>query len=92
LLLAGGGSPAAALTAGDVLDRMSTAEQTAYTFGSMEMAAFLAHAAGNAARGRCIIDWYGKGGQAQIIGALASFRQEQAQPVIHTLIKRACGE
>ena len=84
--------PASALTAGDVLDKMSNKEQTAYMFGSMEMAAFLAHAGGNAERAKCIVKWFGDKGVAQIVEAMSAYKDHEAQPIIYTLIGRACGK
>lgn len=86
-------SPAAAITAEDVLDKMSSDESTGYIYGSMETAAFLSHLQGKSERSECITDWYhDKGGVKQIIDTLHRFKDRQAQPIIYALIKRACGE
>jgi hypothetical protein len=71
---------------------MSEAEQTAYMFGSAEMAAFLAHVAGDAERSRCISAWFRDKGVAQIVQTMDALRDRQAQPMIHTLIGQACGK
>jgi hypothetical protein len=92
LAIASAPNPAAALSAGDVIDKMSNAEQTAYMFGSAEMAAFLAHASGNTTRAQCITDWFHQHGVSQITQTMSAMKDRQAQPIIFTLIKRACGE
>jgi hypothetical protein len=84
--------PAAALTAGDILDKMSKTEQTAYMFGSAETAAFLAHVNGNVERGRCITKWFSEKGVAEMVEAMNAYKEHEAQPIIYTLINRACGK
>ncbi len=84
---------ASALTGQDILDNMNSDQSHGYLFGSIEMAAFLSNVNGNTDRSRCIINWYNNdGGVNQIIQALGRFKDREAQPVIHVLIKKACGE
>jgi len=85
-------TPATALTGADVLDKMSNAEQTACFFGSAEMAAFMAHVAGNTERSRCITAWFQEKGVLQIVQTMTAMKDRQAQPIIYTLINRACGD
>lgn len=86
--------PAWSITAGDVLDRMSPDERGGYLSGTVEMAAFLSSIQDKKERAECIVRWYFKErkGTEQIMLALARFKDKQAMPVIHAVIKRACGE
>lgn len=85
--------PAAAITAGDVLDKMNADQRGTYLAGTIEMAAFLAGLGGNKPRAECIVDWYyNKTGTADVVGGLAQFKDRQALPVIYFFIKKACGE
>ena len=87
-----GAPPAAALKAADVL-AMNSDQSTGYLFGSMEMASFLAYVAGDKERSRCISQWFNeKRGLSQILEAMEAFKDQQAQPLIYTMMKRACGE
>ena len=91
LLLAA--SPAAALTGGDILDKMNTDQRASYLAGSVEMAAFLSVNEGNAERAKCIMDWYrDKNGIDAVVDMLAQYKEKQALPVLQVLIKRACGD
>lgn len=86
--------PARAITAGDVLDWMSSEERAGYLAGTVEMAAFLSGLAGNKKRADCIMAWYfdRKDGPRQITEWLGEYKERQALPVIHLVITEACGE
>lgn len=86
-------TPSLALTGEDVLDWMSKDERGGYLSGSVEMAAFLSSIQGNNERADCIMDWYYKqDGPARVVAALSRYKDRQALPVIHLMIKKACGE
>jgi hypothetical protein len=91
--LAAGSTPAAALTGGDLLDRMSSEQRFGYLGGAVEMAAFLSATQGDTERGNCIMGWfYDKDGTTELANALSRFRDKEALPVVQALIERACGE
>ncbi len=91
--VAGISGPAAALTGGDVLDKMNADQRGSYVAGTVEMAAFLSGLQGNKTRADCIMDWYyNKGGTSGIVTGFAQYKDRQALPVIYLLIKKACGE
>jgi hypothetical protein len=93
LLVLGSTAPAWSLTGEDVLDRMSKDERGGYLAGSIEMAAFLSAMQGNNKRADCIMDWYYKqDGVEKLVAALSGYKDRQALPVVHVIIKKACGE
>lgn len=82
-----------ALTAGDVLTRMSTKELSAYLSGNIDMAAQLAYFNGRQQQSDCIVDWYyHKNGVKQVMQALYKFKDHQVQPVVYALIEKTCGK
>jgi hypothetical protein len=103
LLLAG--APVYAITAGDVLDKMTEKERAGYISGAVEMAMFQAATdQHNENKSRCVLEWfYGTRaadgvplkdpvGPSQIIAAFNRFRDQPAIGVIALLINRACGK
>jgi len=93
LLAFANAGPAWSLTGEDVLDRMSSDESSGYLAGSIEMAAFLSAMQGNNQRADCIMDWYyNQDGVEKLVAALSSYKDRQALPVVHVIIKKACGE
>jgi len=91
--LAASSLPAAALTGADILDNMNDDQRGSYLAGTVEMAAFLTNVGGDKERADCIMTWYyDQGGINTIVTTLGSYKDRQVLPVLHVLIKRACGE
>lgn len=88
-------APAFAITAGDVLDRMSLKEQAAYLGGTVEMAMYLSGSQSNGEHASCILNWfYSKEGTAQdeVLATFGKYRDKPAAGLIKVLIVRHCGE
>ena len=88
-------SPAWAVTAGDVLDRMTERERFGYITGAIDMAMFLAAVREqNDAKSECIVHWYysqNAPGPKQVIDIFRQFRDKPAVALINVLIDRRCG-
>lgn len=86
--------PAWAITAGDVLDRMTEQERFQFVNGSVEMAMYLASAQEkNDAKAECILNWfYGKNasGPKQVIDTFRRYRDKPAVALINVLINQTC--
>ena len=85
-------TPAFALTAGDVIDKMTAKERAGYIAGTIEMAMVM-----TPERAQCIGDWYfasgtpneGKAQQA-IVAALSKYKDKPAASIINALLKKNC--
>jgi len=86
--------PAWAITAGEVLDKMSEDERFGYITGSVDTAMYLAAVQEkNNAKSECILNWYyGKNaaGPKQVIDMFRRYRDKPAIALIKVLIDRAC--
>lgn len=91
-LLAYSPSKAEAITAGDFLDRMTTAERTAFIDGAIEMLSYQHAKAGDKQKASCVIDWYYRGGPGpeQIPPAFSKNKGLPAVGILATLINRRC--
>jgi len=81
-------SPAFAITAGDVLDRMTEKERGGYLSGAIEMAMVA-----KPEKSECILNWfYGSGapGPKTVIATLERYRDKPAAAVINALINKNC--
>lgn len=90
-------APLGAITAGDVLDKMTEKEQFGYITGAVDTILYLAQAdaRGPSTRSECILKWfYGKGapGLSQVRTMFASNRDKAAVGLIKILADRACGK
>lgn len=88
-------APAFAVTAADVLDKMSADERQGYISGALEMAMTAASNQGNGKKAECILNWYYKGdGSAAktLIAALDRYRDKPASAVIGALLDKQCGK
>jgi len=86
-------TPVYAMTAGDVLDKMTEKERAGYLAGAVEMAMYLAATAGQAQKSECISGWYfGRDarGQAQIVAAFTRYKDKPAVALMNALISKAC--
>lgn len=88
--------PARSITAGDVLDKMASAERNAYLSATIETMAFLSSVQGKKDRADCIMRWYfreeSEKGVKKVVAALDRFKDRQVLPVIYAVVKQACGE
>lgn len=86
--------PAFAVTAGDVLDKMTDKERGGYLSGAVEMAIVLASNQGNAKKAECITTWYysTEGAQKTVIAAFDRYKDKPAASVLAALINRQCGQ
>lgn len=86
--------PAWAITAADVLDRMSDDQRFGYITGAVDTAMYLAAVQEkNNAKSECILNWYyGKNatGPKQVIDTFRQYRDKPAIALIKVLIDRAC--
>jgi hypothetical protein len=84
-----------AVTAGDVMNKMTKDERGGYIGGALEMAMFLASSVEkNNAKSECILNWYYRGnGQAQreILATFDAYKDKPAAPLLNVLINRHCG-
>ncbi|MCR9196588.1 MAG: hypothetical protein NXH88_17755 [Hyphomonas sp.] len=87
-------APAAALTGEDVMEKMGKDERNGYLAGAVEMAAFMNHADGRRERAQCVLDlFFGDDADPLLFDkTLSEFKDRQAMPVIHLVIRRECGE
>lgn len=89
-------APASALTAGEVLERMSSRQQNGYITGIVDALLHLEQVPtrGPTPRSGCILRWYyGKEapGPRQVIFFFDANRDKSAPGLIKILIDRACG-
>jgi hypothetical protein len=90
-------TPALAITAEDVTQRMSKQDRYSYLSGLIDMRAEEAGRSGNAAMGACIYDAYyrnggnGKEAWAKLLAALEQFPKEEPAAIVFLLTKKACG-
>lgn len=92
LLLAA--TPAFAITAGEVLDKMTRDERFGYITGAIDMAMYHASTLEkNNPKAECILNWYyGKDapGPKQVLNMFDRNRERNAIALIQVLINRAC--
>lgn len=87
-------TPAFAVTAGDVLDKMSRDQRFGYITGALDMAMYKAATLEkDNAKAECILNWYyGKDapGPKQVIVMFEGNRERNAIALLQVLINRAC--
>lgn len=87
-------TPAFAITAGDVLDRMSADERGGYITGAIDTAIYLAAVQEkNNAKSECILNWYygdKAKGPREVIATFERYKDKPAVALIKVLIDRAC--
>ncbi len=86
--------PAWAITAGDVLDKMTEKERDGYITGAVDTAMYLASVQEkNNAKSECILNWFyaeKAPGPRQVISTFRQYRDKPAVALIKVLIDRAC--
>ena len=77
------------------MDRLKGDAFAEHLNGAVEMRAYMFASVGQREKERCVIDWYYRtnGGAAnQVVGTMAQYRDLPVMGILHTLIKRQCGE
>lgn len=84
--------PAHAITAGDVLDRMTAKERQGYISGAAEMLAYTLSEAGQREKSACVVKFYfeGEQGREHLIAVFANHRDLPAAGMVQTLANRYC--
>ena len=95
LLLAAGlalPSPAGAISAGDVVDKMGENEQYGYVTGAVDMAMFLHSQIGNGTKAECIFNWFytEETGVEEVIAVFYNYKDKPAIGLLHVLMDRHC--
>jgi hypothetical protein len=90
-------TPIYAITAGDVLNRMTEKEQFGYISGAVDMLVYLEQVPtrGSTPKSACILNWYnGKDakGPRQVVAMFDSYQDKSAVGLIKILAERACGK
>lgn len=82
-----------AITAGDVVDRMTFDERFAWMSASVETMGFLYAKNGEKQKSVCIIDWYFKqdGATEELIAVFENHKDLPAVGIIDIVAKRHCG-
>ena len=90
-ILVGISSPAFALTAGEVIDRMDTGQRSGFVTGAVEMYAQLTERAGEAEKAECAMEWYrSPDSVVQIRQVFSHYKDKVATAVLEALINRHC--
>lgn len=85
--------PAVALTAGDVVNKMTPEQSTGWMFGAAEMAVRLFLRMGDTQRSACIQDWISAPGAAgEMDAAMRANVDQPAAAVVEAVMLRKCGE
>lgn len=92
--VAAGGAPAAALTAGDVLDKMNADQWTGFNSGAVDMASHLFAVEGKFVKAKCALDWFFRteGSVKEVHAFYEAHRDKDAVALLNVLINRKCGE
>jgi len=86
--------PAAAITAGDVMDKMDGHERASFLAGAADMASYLYALAGNRTKADCVVDWHfhQEGSLREIHDVFNAHKDLDAVGVLSVLIDRHCGK
>ena len=89
--LVGMSSPAFALTAGEVIDRMDAGQRNGFITGAVDMYAQLTERAGEAEKAQCAMEWYrSPDSVAQVRQVFSHYKDKDASAVLEALINRHC--
>jgi len=85
-------SPAAAISAGDVVDKMGAKEQYGYITGAVDMVLFLYSKNGQGEKAECGLNWFynGGGGPKEVIEVFHNYKDKPAIGLLYVLIERHC--
>lgn len=92
--LAGSEGAKTPLTAGVVLDRMSSKELNAYLSGLVEAFGYARYKTGDKAGHQCIHDWYygSTDSTASVFATFSRYPNHSPGAVMAAIIKKHCGE
>jgi hypothetical protein len=80
-----------AVSAGDVLDRMSADQRGGFMNGALEMLSYQFLKEGQDGRAACIVEWYLTGDGAQeIVAVFGNHKDLPAVAILRTLADRHC--
>ena len=87
--------PSFAITAKDVMEKMSKQDRFNYLTGLIDMRAFVAAQSGDAALPKCIYDLYYRDQESSawvaLFDALAKFPDKQPATIVFLLTQKACA-
>lgn len=81
-----------AITAGDVVDKMSEDQQYGYLTGAVDMVIFLHSSNGEGDRAECILNWFYRDDASakEIVAVFHNYKDKPAIGILHVLINRHC--
>lgn len=87
-------SPARAIDAGEVMDKMDAGQRAGFLAGAVDMASHLYAATGNQEKSRCVVDWFFReeGTLRQVHSFFESHKDKDAVALLAILIDRHCGK
>jgi hypothetical protein len=88
-------TPALAITAQDVMQKMTQHDRYNYLTGLIDMRTYIAAQAGNGTMAKCIFDTYyadGKAAWAKLTATLLQYPDKQATTIVHSVTQTACGK
>jgi hypothetical protein len=87
--------PAAAITAGEVMKKMSEQERFGYLTGLIDMLAYQMSVAGDEKNAACIIGAFYRDGREQnmasMLSAFERFPDRRPEAIVTVVVKKACG-
>lgn len=85
-------SEANAISAGDVVGKMSEDQQYGYLTGAVDMVIFLHSSKGEGERAECIMNWFYRDDTSakEVIGVFHNYKDKPAIGLLHVLINRHC--
>ena len=86
--------PAAAVTAGDVIDKMKPNEIATFLSGAVDMASYLFAKGGDMKKADCAVNWYAGNAEAdrEIDAFFVAHKDLDAVGILAVLIDRHCGK
>lgn len=89
-----GSTPACAIDAGDVMDKMEPCERSGFVAGAVDMASHLYAANGNREKADCAVDWlFRQENSLQEVHAFFDqYKDKDAVGLLSILIDRHCGK
>lgn len=89
-----GATPACAIDAGDVMDKMQPCERSGFIAGAADMASHLYAVQGNRVKADCIVNWVFRDDDSlrAIHGFFDQYNDKDAVGLLSILIDRHCGK
>lgn len=81
-----------AISAGDVVDKMSEDQQYGYLTGAVDMVIFLHSSNGEGDRAECIMNWFYRDNTSakEVVAVFHNYKDKPAIGLLHVLINRHC--